>query len=474
MKRFLFTTLFCFVFISAYAYTTTGSYTYALDYSNENVTSDYINIRQITELALKHNVEYNRIKSDMDAAADKIDKALVSMFPEVSASASMNNLDKNRPDYTEKAELEKNPNAKVKFSQILFSDALKAAKDTAEYKTNTQKFVAETTRLDIIVKSSNAYYNILHWNTMLDISRQGLKRLNDIASSPNYKKFKKKQKAQLKAAIDAKQSDIKNIENNIKYAKEQIAYLTGITASQACVYEQYDSMLMAAYTDKLSRLLLLPMSDEVFENVTKMFTDKAINDSPELYALDELIKLNRRDIKSEERKYTTPNVSINGEYIQFLDKTPETDSYSNNLSNNQWSLNLRLTIPFFDGNNNKQDLYSKNAELMQYMHSRAKVRELVKNRMTEAVKDVRDAGKTMNDTQQALISAKNNIAQDADVIGAVIRLNTAEEEYEESKYTFTVSILSLQRAYGKFLFLNGDSSDQRFIDDLAVTIGAVN
>lgn len=464
MKKILFLSLLLLTTLCLHAAVTPPIYSFNLDYSNEKTTSHKLTIKRITELALQHNDEYNKIKSDRDAASDKIDKALFSMFPEIRASAAMNNVDKDRPDYAEKAAAEKNPNAKLRFSQPLFSDALDAARDTAESKTNTQRFVAETVRLDIIMKAAGAYYNVLHWRTLLDLDLNGLDRLTVLKNSKNYKLMTKIQRKMLTQAISEQNKAVKEATANIGYANEEITYLTGLIPAADCVYENYDTMLMAEYTDKLGKLLTSAFPDSVFEQVAQMFTDKSLTDSSELQALDELIKLNKREIATEERRYTTPNVSLNGEYTQFLDKTPDADTYTANANNNQWSLNLRLTIPVFDGDNNKPQLYAKNIELMQYMHSRAKVRELVKERMKKTVSDVRAAGRAVAVAKTELDAADVTKLSDT---ATIRRLNNAEAEYEQAKYSFAVSMLNLQRAYGKFLFLDGDSSDQRFIDSVS-------
>ncbi len=482
MLRIITALLTIFLSVSAYADAIQARlYTYASEYSQTRTVSE-LSFRYAAELAVRSSRELSEIKHERDEEAQQIDRALSGLMPVIRATASRNNLDRDRPDYREKAAQE-NLNAKIKLRQILFSDSILASRDSAEYKTTMHRLIAESVRLDVIKETADVYYTRIFYTGLEQTAEKALKRMNSI------KDILKKNKAP-KSSMKLYADEIRRVENLLTLsrsekikAQDRLSAMTGLTIGAGCAFRNYSEMTGHATLNTLKKIFSTVTDTLEREKLLKFLTDKSLDDSAELKAVDELIKLNKRDIQAEKRKFSLPDVSFSGEYTQYLDKDSDTSEYSADLSKNDWSVNLRLSMPVFDGKKSTPNIYAKNTELLQYFSKRAEVKEAVKTRMENAVISAGYAGTALSGSKELAASAaekydknlslyKLKKIRSAVLINSAAALNTAQEAVVRAEYEMINSLTDIQRAYGKFFALNEDYEDTRFLLDLQQSIGS--
>ena len=450
-------------------------YAYSPEYT-QTKKAENLTFRFVAEKAVENNTELNKLKQERDTEAKRIDKAISSLFPEIRASAAMNTLDKTRIDYREKA-VQDNVNAKIKMKQILFSDSVIANKNTAEYKASVHKLAAESVRLDIIRDAADSYYSLLRLTDLSTAEKNHLGYLNSIRQGLKARKARKSDYARIDKLIKASKSRITQLEQDRLNEISILETMIGQKIAADCSFESYEKMLDANGIKDLSDIFTSLTTEEKIAKVKQFFTEKALDDSPELMAIDELLKLNKRDIKTEKRKFVLPDVSINGEYTQYLDKKEDSDEYTADFSKNDWSLNLRLSMPIFDGKRSSPDLYAKNTERIQYLNKRAELRDTIKIRMENTVDWAVDAESNRSMTADIKNEADKNLKKqrtlyDAKKLKLSAQLTACEDYYADQKdginagYSLVYALNDLQRAYGKFFFMSQDYEDNRFIYDL--------
>lgn len=453
--------------------------TYKPEYAQTH-SADSLSFLTATENAVKNSNELAKIKEQRDDAALNLSKALNSMLPEIKATASKNNLDKSRPDYTEKA-INSNYIARIKLKQILFSDSMIADMSTAEYKTNAQRLAAESMRLDIIRETADIYFAVSEIENLAQISDSTLSRLDNLKKQLISAKAPANSIKLIDKEIKAEQTNRNRLKKELSANFNRLSSVTGFTLTDRCDLENPSE---AAAAKTLRRLIVIFESithDSNFTNIEEFFTAKAIQDSQELKYLDEIILLNRREVKSEKLKYSLPDVAVSGEYTQYIDKSEDETEFDTNFNKNDWNLNLSLSMPVFDGKKTSPSLTEKHAELMETLHRRAQIKEAVKTRMQSAVAQTKyaaEAHKKAEKTKSSaadrlkeykLLYSKKKISTES-LISATVKAGRAEKESAKAYYRLHGGLIALQRAYGKFFAYNGDYEDERFIKELEDSI----
>lgn len=412
-------------------------------------------LSQVIDSSLSQDAEYNLVKQDRDAAIDKIDEALESFVPSVRASATMSSADKSRDDFKD-IPLYKIPSAKVRLSQVLFSDSKLAAMSTNENRAKAQRLVAEVLRTDIIADATKRYCSVIRYRTLLNAYAEANKQYSDAAA-----KFKIRQIYKL---------DDTAVRDSLQSVLADIDLVTDIKNTGSYTFLPYEVIFATQLNDEL--MLLFSTEGVNIETLVSKFSDKALSSSPQLMALDEFIKINKRDILSAQRKFTVPDVSINGEYTRYFEGQDTDPEYFKTMDENQWNMSLKLSIPLFDGTKKQNELSEKQSELLTYFNRKAQVKEVVKESIATAIDKAVLAGHDYVLKKAALEKADEKfkdlttLRKYSERKALITQHFNARTKYIEAEYTFIISMLDVQRAYGKFFFYNADDSDKRFMDDL--------
>jgi outer membrane protein TolC len=420
----------------------------------------YLPLYRVIDSALAQDAEYNLVKQDRDAAVEKIDEALDTFVPSVRASASMSSVDKSRDDFKD-VPLYKVPSAKVRLSQVLFNDSKLAAMSTNENRAKAQRLVAEVLRTDIIADSSKRYCNAIRYSDQIRAAEA----------------------ANTKFAWAAKKFKIKQV-NSINYSGskkalddtlEDLALVTNITNADQYDFLPYSNIFESPAVDDLK--VIFTTEGVNIDALSAKFTDKALTSAPQLLALDEFIKINRRDIVAAQRKFTVPDVSVTGEYTRYFEGENTDPEFFKTLEENQWNMSLKLSIPLFDGTKKQNELLEKQSELLTYFTRKSQVKEMVKQSVASAVdmaaltgRDYKfklDAFKKVEDKYVGL----STLRKYSEAKALINQYYAAKQKLIESEYLFMTALLEVQRSYGKFFFYNADDSDKRFMDDLLYTCG---
>ncbi len=414
-----------------------------------------LTLTTVIDASLAQDAEYNLVKQDRDAAVEKIDEALDTFVPSVRASATMSSADKSRDDFKD-IPLYKVPSAKVRLSQVLFSDSKLAAMSTNENRAKAQRLVAEVLRMDMIADSAKRYCNVLRYRALLNAYADANRHFTAAAV-----KFKIKQKYSLAPPAERQ---------SLEAVLSDLTLVTEIQDIANYSFLPYSSIFASPLNTELA--LLFSTEGVNPETVISKFTEKALASSPQLLALDEFIKINRRDILSAQRKFSVPDVSVTGEYTRYFEGDQTDPEFFKTLDENQWNMSLKLTIPLFDGTKKQNELSEKQSELLTYFNRKAQIKELVKENVAQVVDKAMLAGRDYALKKDALQKAEEKfqelpkLRKYSESKALIMQHFTAQQRFIESEYTFMTSLLDVQRAYGKFFFYNDDESDKRFMDDL--------
>ncbi|WP_303850619.1 TolC family protein [Seleniivibrio woodruffii] len=414
-----------------------------------------IPLTRVIDSYLTQDTEYNLVKQDRDAAVEKIDEALDTFVPSLRASATMSSADKSRDDFKD-IPLYKVPSAKVRLSQVLFSDSKLAAMSTNENRAKAQRLVAEVLRTDMIADAAKRYCNVLRYRALLKAYADADRQYAAAAA-----KFKIKQRYSLDPSAE-KQS--------LEAVLTDLALVTGIHDIANYSFLPYASVFASPLNTELA--LLFTTEGINPETLISKFSEKALASSPQLLALDEFIKINRRDILSAQRKFSVPDVSVTGEYTRYFEGDQTDPEFFKTLDENQWNMSLKLTIPLFDGTKKQNELSEKQSELLTYFNRKAQVKELVKENVAQAVDKAMLAGRDYSLKKDALKKSEekfqelSKLRKYSESKTLITQHFTARQRFIESEYTFMTSLLDVQRIYGKFFFYNEDESDKRFMDDM--------
>lgn len=414
-----------------------------------------LSLYSVIDAALVQDEEYNIVKQDRDSAVNKIEEALDTFIPTVRASATLNSVDKTRDGYKE-LPLYNVPSAKVRLHQVLFSDSKFAAMSTNENRAKAQRLVAEVLRSDIISAASGNYCDVIRYARLLRNAEAANKKIKE-----NADRFKIKNPVYY---------DTKPPLRNLAESYTNLADMTAVKDITSYTLLPYVSVFGTDMTASLEQIFLTDKVD--LKLLADRFAEKALAESPELLALDEFIKISRRDIVAAKRRFTIPDISVSGEYTRYFENSNVDPDFFKNFDENQWNMSLKLTIPIYDGSKNQSELAEKQTELMAYFKRKHQVREYVRDRIADSIDKAAAAAQSYKqaDAEMIVLEQKyKKLPETRNYQEAYNLINiykTSQDRLITAEHLMMSALVDVQRAYGRFFFYNANESDRRFMDKL--------
>jgi outer membrane protein TolC len=443
-----------------------------------------LNIIDAINDAIEINLDLAAKKLDVSARNQDYNKALSNLLPQIELFASGILIDDDRAKASLGSRAEKTLSGTAQFTQLIFSEPVFASLSIEKKLKMAREYQLEQFRLDIARDAAVAYLNLLVAKTIERIQKNNLKltRSNlelakirrSVGTSGPGEVYRwesqlasnRKSVVEAQAARNAAEIDL----NRILHRPIEESFLTDEVSINDFLTEATDSMI-SQYTDNKADFRLF----------RDYMVNEALNYSPEIKQLEYALAAQKRLATSKASAFWAPTLALQGSISKKFDEggagsestiefPPELGIEFPQADNVNWNIGLNLSFPIFRGG-------SKFAERKQAVENAASLRlelESLKAKVEQHMRSAlhfagassagigfsRDASEAARKNLELVTNAYSRGVADAiDLLDAQNASLVADQVYANAVYQFMIDIVQIQRAAGRFYFL--ESTEKR-------------
>ncbi|MBX2867918.1 MAG: TolC family protein [Acidiferrobacterales bacterium] len=418
----------------------------------------------VAKTALLENLEVQAGSAGLKSNAEDVQQARSLLKPQFNTSLTTVQLDSDNGGVVAGQSAERTTTANVEFSQIIYSEPALAAIKIQHYQQRARAAAQRELELDIVQSATVSFLTILKAQAQLNIQRRSLNlaRTNlDLAqdrvrlgSSNSSDIFRWESEVALtrQQLLDARSS--------LEQSKDALNKILGRPLNERF------STAPASLSDPsllVSRQDLVEVIDnqDSFNRMGKIFLENALENSPEIVQLRALIAGQERELKSAQRQFTRPEVSLSGQIGNTLN---ESDAIMNSQEGDtDWQIAINVTLPLYQGGKRfsqiRQDQYSIDQSLLQL----ASLTDGVEQSVRANLHAVQASFPSIELAQIAADAARKNLELIQDNYNrgneSIITLLDARDASLDADlgatnatYDFLIDLMNLQRSTGEFDF----------------------
>ncbi len=427
--------------------------------------------------ALERNLAYLSSQADTQIQETQAQIARAALFPQVSVSAGLTRIDKNRVNIAQTYNAQTTFSAGAGLQQAVFSDDLLANLAVQKILTGARQYSEKAALLDTVLTASRAYINLLlamstqniH-NDNLSVTRKNLEIARNKAAVGTVNLAEVSRWESEKAA---NQISLNDAFRDFQTARMQLNQILDRPILR-------DFSLADVGPDKGIELMITDPSVYRFLNNLKQvrkFSNFLVTEAdrylPELKQIQENIKAQERLVLNKKRALYLPSVGLEANIEKILDEYEVRQNTSSDLDH-PWSVSLTATWPLFTGGANQKELAQSRLELSQLkLQERDAVNQFhldIRSKLETAAVSAREialanaryeaALKSFDIMQAGYAEGRNSVTELVDAQNT--KLNS-ERALASAKYQFVLDFLEMERATGRFYFLDTPDEKQAFL-----------
>lgn len=427
------------------------------------IAGDLLGLVDIANLAVQQNQDLLAETYGVAAGEFDIDRARANLLPRLNASYS-SSLRKDSPAVAAGFAPERSNDAALTLSQVIYSDPLRANLSIQREVQLTRESALEALRLDVIQAAASSYYRVLNARSQLRVQENNLNIT----------------RANLKLAEDRVSIGTSTAADIYRWQAEVAQSQIRVTNGRATLAQAWDTLNRLLHRPPGSRLNLKEATfDEPFVMTRKDFDqlirnqndyrtfsnfyiDRALAQAPELAQLDAQIRAKRRELKTEQRSFWVPEISVGAQLTENLNQRGAGIATGEGLQD--WNVGLQATVPLFAGGERKARASQAGFELRRLEALRTATAERVEEATRIQLHAAQAKYVNIDLSIEAAVAARKNfdLVSDAYARGTVnvIQLLDAQEASlnanaaaADTLYDFLITIMALQRAVGGYDYL---------------------
>ena len=443
-------------------------------------------LTEVARMAVKENLSLAAQRLQAESAKESVDEVRGALLPQIGSSLEYSKR-KDDTNNVRNGILAKNStDGSITLNQSLFSERLWAAFAIEKYSALSESELVKEVELDITQDAVNTYLTVLLEKTSLEQERYNLNITRE-----NYRLAQNRVEVGTETAADLYrwQSELANAKQGVLSAKssfeQQKQKLNQILNRP--INEEFTTTVETLDNPDLlisdHRITDLIENSYRLEALTDFFVNLGLERAPELKQTYANISASKRQLKSDQRAYWLPSVSLASEYNSNISEDRVASGFRG--EDNDWRVGIEFSLPLYEGG-------ARSARTAQ---SRLSVRQFetklsnTKNQIEQGVRNNMEAShasyNSISLAQQAETAAQKNYelvndsyAQGAkditDVLDAQDTLIEAREASMNAVYDFLIDLMNVQRAIGAYDFFLTDTQRMELSDDLIIGIGSRN
>lgn len=446
--------------------------------TNDKGTS--IGLSDVAQEALRNNLNIIAGKLGVREGDEIVSEVRSVLFPQIAAALSYTQLNNDNIFVESGFNAEKSTDGSLQLQQILFSEKALAQLDIQKQLQKGRDAQQRGLELEVVRNATTALLRTLIAQTLLDIRRE-----NERLMQANLTMAQQR--------VEAGTSDL----SDVYYWESEIAVTRqarlGAEADVAKAFETLNRILHRPVTARYKlrdvtldepvllisdHYLLERISNErAFEQLNRFFIEEATKISPDIDTIDARLLAQRRQYRSDQRAYWSPDIALYGEVTHVFDEERAPGAVFNLEDQTNWLAGVTLSLPLFEGG----------ARTARSTRSRLGVQRLETDRLDRVTfleQRIRGDLHTLRAGYPAIALAKaaasaarnsytlvrENYAQGtrslSDLLLAQNRALSADFDVLNTRYRFIIDLMQLQYDSGRFDFFMTDSERTEFIERL--------
>jgi len=430
--------------------------------------------------ALERNLYLLAARTDVRIQEAEAGKAKGALLPQVTLSAGMTHIDENRVNNTLNYPARTTFTGSAGLSQTVFSDDLLANHAIQTILTQSLRFQEKAVLLDTVVTAAHAYIDLL-----FAMSNQAIQNNNLESTRKNLEIARNKSALGAVDASEVSRWESERAANQIRlndaYRDLQLARMHLNQVLDRPITRRF-SLSDIGPVKGIELMITDPEVYRLLGNIkqARRFSDFLITEAdrnmPELKQVREEIRSQERQVLNRKRALILPDIVLQGSVDKILDEHDARQKTPSDLDH-PWSVSLMASWPVFTGGTLKKDLarsrYQLQRLVLEEKNLKNQIHLYVRSSLETAAVSAREisladnrlaaARKSFDIVQAGYAQGRNSVT---DLIDAQNTRVSSERDAASAKYQFVIDFLEMERATGRFYFLESPEEKQAFLQRL--------
>ncbi len=443
-------------------------------------TGTALDLKSVINEVVKVNLDVLSQKRNVSAGSENIDIARSNLLPQIDIVATGLMIDKDRAESSFGTQPERSITGSISATQLIYSEQAWANLAIQNSLQQSREFELEQIRLDISLSAAQTFLNVLRAKTFERIQKENLKRTK---SNLEIARVRESIGSAGPAEVYRWESELAINRNSVIQTIAQ-RNLTGIELNRLlhrnleekiiCIEANVYSENLMNSKNTLPRYLGNPHSFDIFK---EFMVKEGLNNSPELASLNAAIQAQKRVITSTLNKYWAPTLALQTEFSSLISKEGAGSNIPTSINDENWNVALNLSFPLFDGTKKYAENRQAAEELEQLRLQHRSIAEKIEQGIRSKLYLVGASFAAIQELKQAAEAANKSlkVVQDAYALGAVSILDlldaqnaalVSEELASNAVFDFTIDLMSVERAVGKFYLQMSEDEAQDYLQRL--------
>ena len=431
------------------------------EFINEPTGSfEKITLEKAMAIAGKQNLDILVAREEEVIAIQETEIGRSALLPQVSVSAT-----DGRTRITDKADpLTPGSSNQTRFGlevrQLLFNDEVFSGLKALRQSEAARHYDTLSARYDAAEAAALAFLDLLTARSLAEIEKENLRltqnnlqlsrlRIEIGAAEPSEVFRWEQDRARGKATLIQRESDARDAE--IELSRTLYLPLDTRWLPETIEVAEDHIALMDSYT----KGRVTTRAD--FERFGSFLQFLALENSPELYAFDQLLAAQGIILGQKRRSYYLPEIALSAGFDRVFTGNSRTDTEGQNES----SIGIQFSFPIFEGGKRKAEILQQNAVIRQLLAQRERAAQQIEQRALVAVTGIGSAHPNIRLSRAAYESAQKNYrsvqekysqgaASVLDILDAQAGLLQQKQQSAVASFTYLQEVIRAQRSIAWF------------------------
>lgn len=435
-------------------------------------------LSDVAHESLISNLDIQSSITSVNAAAELEQQAKSVMRPQFNTSIGVVQLEDDNASVISGIVAERTTSAAINATQIIYSESTLANIKIQRLVQQGREFAHRALELDIIQQATVGFLNILKAQTFIDIQRR---TLNLSRTNLDLARDRVQSGSSVASDVFRLESEVATSRQNLLAARAQLEQ--AMDGLNKILHRPIGERFRTTPASLLDPSLLVSRQDLVniidnqraFNRMGELFISQGIYNSPEIKQLEYQIASSERQLKSNQRSFWSPEVSLSGQVSNIINEDPLLASSDEGESD--WQLSLNVSLPLFAGGSRRSKVRQSEYELYQLTLQRDSAAENIEVGVRANLHEIRASYPSIELARKAADAAKKNLelVQDNYSTGTMSIIDfldardaslNAEQNATNAVYDFLIDLMNLQRSTAVFDFFLDSKEMQRTVDEI--------
>ncbi len=398
-----------------------------------------------------------------DVAADEVRNARSNLLPQLTASATATQIDADRA--SPQLQAEKSSDAALDLRQVIYSERAWAGYAIAKQLRQAADEQHRQALLDTIQSAADAYLNLLRAKSVESVRREYVEntrknletaRVREAVGLSQHSDY-----LRWVSQLAADRANVLSAEATRRQAEAEVARVIHRPGDRP--FKTVESGL-----DEPMTIVADPRTQAYIETPAKwlIFQDysvaSALENSPELAAIDAQVGAQERSLKSAQRAYYLPDFALQAQGSDLIQESGAgSQPFPGAPDDESWNVSLQASIPILTGGARGAATSEARHRLRQINAERSAAADAVEARTRAALHSTASSYPSIDLSREAATAARQNLAMVTDAyakgVVSVTDLTDAQNAAlnaqlgeAEAKYTFLIDFIEVLRTGGSY------------------------